>query len=203
MSSATPYRICCENSRFIPSNWMKVSPMGTFWSIAVEKLSVNGHGISARGLSVSRLCKLEEKRDNANVYESQQAVLDPGYNVIAMPFAEAQKLYSHVTGAVQNADYPNRWVSWNTYVSLPAHLDTHCLALGVGRAVRQPNIVLCPDQFADVHHSHKGLDPKANLARLLGLRGILGCRHVTRSGRADSYGDTFFGVLLHVSLECV
>lgn len=84
--------------------------MGSFWWIAVDKLSMNGHGISARGLLVSRLCKLEGKRNNANVCESHQAVLDPGYNVIAIPFAEAQRFYSHITGAVQHADYPNRWV---------------------------------------------------------------------------------------------
>lgn len=86
---------------------------------------------------------------------------------------------------------------------MPTHLHAHCLVLGVGSAVRQPDVVLCPDQFADVYHSRRGLNPKANLARVLGIRGILGRRHVTRSGRADSARDTFFGVLLRVSLKCV
>jgi hypothetical protein len=40
-----------------------------------------------------------------------QAIIDPGYNVIAIPFDKAQELYSHVKGAVPHAEYPNRWVS--------------------------------------------------------------------------------------------
>lgn len=39
------------------SNWIKLEGKGLFWAIAVDKLSMNGHGLSGEGLSVSSFRK--------------------------------------------------------------------------------------------------------------------------------------------------